>query len=163
MKILFTAVVGFMLTASSTSFADAAPEYHVTRTVALGAPDRWDYVIFDSASGRVYVAHGSEVTVVDGGNGAVVGHVKGLPGGTHGVAIVTSLGIGFTDDGEAGQAASFDLGSCAVKSRIKAADDADAISFDPHSGHVFVINGDTGTYPPALRELPQQRPDGSGC
>ncbi len=29
--------------------------------------------------------------------------------------------------------------------RIKTGDDADAIAFDPTSGHVFVINGDSGT------------------
>ncbi|HWW79750.1 MAG TPA: YncE family protein [Steroidobacteraceae bacterium] len=146
MKSLVPAVVaGLMLAAPAASFAESTPEYHVTRTVALGAPDRWDYVVFDPASGRVYVAHGDEVTVVDGKSGDIAGHVKGLPGGTHGVALVTSLGIGFTDDGEAGQAASFDLKSLSVKTRIKAAEDADAIAFDPTSGHVFVINGDTGT------------------
>lgn len=44
----------------------AAMEYSVTRTVALGAPDRWDYLTVDPASQRVYVSHGDRVTVVDG-------------------------------------------------------------------------------------------------
>lgn len=146
MKALISAVaLGIMLAMSSASFSEEAVDYHVTRSVVLGSPDRWDYVIFDPASGRVYVAHGDEITVVDGKGGAIVGHVKGLPGGTHGVAIVTSLGIGFTDDGEAGQAAAFDLASLSIKTRVKAAEDADAIALDPQSGHVFVINGDTGT------------------
>lgn len=130
---------------SSAASAQTPPEYRVVRTVALGAPDRWDYVIFDPSSKRVYVAHGDEVTVVDGQKGDIVGHVKGFPGGTHGIAIVTAAGRGYTDDGEAGEAASFDLSTLAVGSRIKAADDADAITFDPVSGHVFVVNGDPGT------------------
>ena len=51
MKSLVPAVVvGLMLAASSASFAESTPEYHVTRTIALGTPDRWDYVIFDPAS-----------------------------------------------------------------------------------------------------------------
>jgi hypothetical protein len=129
----------------SSALAQSPPEYRVTRTVPLGAPDRWDYVVFDPSSKRVYVAHGDEVTVVDGQKGDVVGHVKGFPGGTHGIAIVSSLGHGYTDDGEAGEAASFDLATFAVGGRVKAASDADAVAFDPVSGHVFVINGDTGT------------------
>jgi YVTN family beta-propeller protein len=68
-----------------------------------------------------------------------------MPGGTHGIAIVTAAGRGYTDDGEAGEAVAFDLTSFAAQGRVKAADDADAIAFDPHSGHVFVINGDQGT------------------
>ncbi len=29
----------------------AAPSYKLTKSVALGAPDAWDYVVFDAASG----------------------------------------------------------------------------------------------------------------
>jgi DNA-binding beta-propeller fold protein YncE len=111
----------------------------------LGAPDRWDYVVFDGPSKRVYVAHGDEVTVVDSEKAAIIGHITGLAGGTHGIAIVRSSGRGYTDDGQAGVAASFDLKTFAVQSRIKAAEDADAVTFDPASGHVFVVNGDGGT------------------
>ena len=138
-------VAALALGSLSSAFAQSPPEYRVTRTVALGAPDRWDYVVFDPSSKRVFVAHGDEVTVVDGQKGDILGHVKGLPGGTHGIAIVSALGRGYTDDGEAGEAASFDLASFSVVSRIKAAADADAVAFDPVSGHVFIINGDTGT------------------
>jgi YVTN family beta-propeller protein len=140
-----TAVVGVVANAVSICRAAPSPAYQVTRTVSLGAPDRWDYVVFDPASKRVYVAHGDEVTVVDGRAGEVVGHITGMPGGTHGVAIVTAAGKGYTDDGGAGEAASFDLATLKVGKRIKAADDADAMAFDPASGHVFVINGDAGT------------------
>lgn len=130
---------------ASICIAAPSPTYHVTRSVSLGVPDRWDYVVFDPVSKRVYVAHGDEVTVVDGRKGDIVGHIKGLPGGTHGIAIVTAEGKGYTDDGKAGEAASFDLKTLEVGQRIKAADDADAVAFDPASGHVFVINGHPGT------------------
>lgn len=127
------------------TLAATTPEYRVTQSVSLGVPDRWDYVVFDASTKKVYVAHGNEVTVVDGKTGDVVGHVTGFPGGTHGIAIVTANGRGYTDDGEAGEAASFDLSTLKVNKHIKAAEDADAVVFDPTSRHVFVINGDTGT------------------
>lgn len=144
--LLGAALSGFILGATvPASAAESPPEYRLTHTVALGTPDRWDYVVFDPSSKRVYVAHGDQVTVVDGDKGDIVGHVTGMPGGTHGIAIVTAAGRGYTDDGEAGEAVAFDLTSFATQGRVKAADDADAIAFDAHSGHVFVINGDHGT------------------
>jgi len=125
--------------------AQSEPSYHVTKTVPLGQPDRWDYVVFDPGSHRVYVSHGDQVAVVDGHTGEVLGKVEGAPGGTHGIAIVTASGRGYTDDGRAGEALSFDLKSLKVEQHLKADMDADAVAFDPASGHVFVVNGDPGT------------------
>jgi len=127
------------------SSAQSAPEYKVVKSVALGAPDRWDYVVFDAGSGRVFVAHGDEITVVDGDSGEIAGHVKSFPGITHGIALVKDSNRGYTDEGEAGKAISFNLKTLAVEKHIQAAQDADAITFDPVSNHVFVINGDGGT------------------
>ncbi|MGH8326565.1 MAG: YncE family protein [Steroidobacteraceae bacterium] len=119
-------------------------QYHVTRTVALGAPDHWDYVVADPSTHRVYVAHGERLTVIDGRSGAILGQVGGFAGGTHGIAVIDALGRGYTDDGDAGEAAAFDLRTFKVIRRIKAADDADAATYDPVSGHVFVIDGHPG-------------------
>jgi len=112
--------------------------------VTLGAPDRWDYVVFDPVLGRVYVAHGEKVTVVDGASGAIVGQIEGITGATHGIASVHALGKGYTDDGKAGIAVSFDLKTLKVIKQIKAEPDADGIVYDPPSGHILVIDGDSG-------------------
>jgi DNA-binding beta-propeller fold protein YncE len=84
------------------------------------------------------------VTVVEGRSGMIVGQIAGFPGGTHGIAIATAAGRGYTDDGKAGMAASFDLKTLQVAKQLKANDDADAVAFDPVSGHVFVVDGDPG-------------------
>jgi sugar lactone lactonase YvrE len=126
------------------ALAQLTPFYTVTKTVALGAPDRWDFVVFDPVSHKVFVAHGDRVTVVDGVSGTVIGNLEGLPGGTHGVAIVPGTERGYTDDGRAGTAASFDLDKLNLIKTIKADADADAIVFDSTSGHVFVVDGDPG-------------------
>jgi len=125
--------------------AQAAPQYQVVKKVPLGAPDRWDYVVFDEGSGRVFVAHGDELTVVDGNSGDIVGHVKSFPGTTHGIAVVTASNRGYTDEGEAGKAHSFNLKTLKVEKHLQAQEGADAISFDPVSNHVFIMNGDAGT------------------
>ena len=139
------AAVALTLALTVPSKAQTVPQYRVSRTVPLGAPDRWDYVVFDPASHRVYVAHGDRVTVVDGRDGRILGQVAGFTGGTHGIAIATASGRGYTDDGRAGEAASFDLKTLKPQKRIKAGADADAVAFDRASGHIFVINGDPGT------------------
>jgi YVTN family beta-propeller protein len=125
--------------------AQTSPSYSLTKTVALSAPDRWDYVVADPATARVYVAHGDRVTVLDIKTGAIVGQVEGMPGGTHGIAISVRDGLGFTDDGEKGEAVAFDLKTLKVVGRIPAGDDADGMVRDPATGHVFVIEGDPGT------------------
>jgi YVTN family beta-propeller protein len=121
-----------------------APHYHISKAVPLGPPDPWDYVVFDPDSHRVYVAHGDRVTVVDGESGAVIGTVEGMPGGTHGIAISHATGKGYTDDGKAGVVVEFDLATLKAVKQIKAETDADGIVFDPTSGHIFVIDGDSG-------------------
>ncbi|MFZ2019113.1 MAG: YncE family protein [Methyloceanibacter sp.] len=126
------------------AFAQPIPGYSLTKTVALGAPDHWDFVVFDPASHKVFVAHGDRVTVVDGGTGEIIGNVDGLPGGTHGVAVVSGTDRAYTDDGRAGTAASFDIDKLTLIKSIKADADADAIVFDPVSGQVFVVDGDPG-------------------
>ncbi|MDB5408924.1 MAG: YncE family protein [Rhodospirillales bacterium] len=65
-----------------------------------------------------------------------------MPGGTHGIAISSATGKGYTDDGKAGIAVAFDLKTLKTESRIPADVDADAIAFDGATGHIFVIEGD---------------------
>ena len=124
--------------------APATPSYRISKTVALGAPDDWDYLRYDSVLNRVYVSHGKTVTVVDARSGTLIGRIEGITGSSHGIASVHALGKGYTTDSEAGIAISFDLKTLKIIQRIKAEPDADAIVFDPPSGHVFAIDGDSG-------------------
>jgi YVTN family beta-propeller protein len=119
--------------------------YRLTKTVALGAGDRWDYVVFDPSAKRVYVAHGDHVTVVDEMKGNVIGQIGTFLGGTHGIAVSTETNQGYTDDGKAGTAIAFDLGSLKTLKQISAAPDADGIIYEPITRHIYVINGDSGS------------------
>ena len=119
------------------------PIYTVAKSTVLGSPDRWDLLTFDGTSHRVYVSHGDRLTVVDGRSGEVLGQVTGFPGGTHGIAVSTANGKGYTDDGQAGTVGAFDLKTLKVLRSIPGRPDADAIALDPRSGHVFVSNGES--------------------
>lgn len=126
------------------SAAEVKPLYTLTRAVPIGAPDRWDLLSVDAATHRVYIAHGDRVTIVDGTDGTLIGNVEGYSGGTHGVVVVPGSGHGYTDDGKAGTAGSFDLKTLQPLKTVKADADADALIYDPASGHVFVIDSDPG-------------------
>ena len=141
---VLVAAVFLGLVQSAAAYSDPVVHYHLVRSVPLGAPDRWDYAIYDAPSHRVYVAHGDRLTVVDGRSGRVLGQVTGMPGGTHGIAISHAAGLGYTDDGRAGEAVAFSLKTLRVVKRLQAAPDADAVTIDPNSGHVFVVDGDPG-------------------
>ncbi len=123
----------------------AAPAYTLTKSTPLGLPDRWDYVVFDATTQRVYVAHGDKLAVIDARSGDLVGQVEGVSGGTHGTGISAATGQGFTDDGQNGLAVAFDLKTLKITKRIPADKDADAIAVDGATGHIFVIEGDPGT------------------
>lgn len=128
------------------SAADNPAAYHVTKSVTLGSPEQWDYLVYDSATHDVYVSHGDRVSVVDGSDGHIVGTVDGFtPGGPHGFAIVPAVGKGYTTDRAAKVAVAFDLKTFRIVARIPVDADADAVAYDPVSGHVFVIDGDPGT------------------
>src|SRR5512146_2355967 len=99
----FLSAVPFVLCAAA---AQNAP-YHLVKQVTIGAPDRWDYVSYEPAQDRVFIAHGDRVTVVDNKTAEVIGAVEGMPGGTHGITFAD--GKGYTDDGRAGVAVVFDL------------------------------------------------------
>lgn len=130
----------FLFVLAAPAWAAAKPLYTLVKSVPLGAPDRWDYVVFDD--GRVYVAHGDRVTVVDGTTGAALGNLEGMPGGSHGVAFAE--GKGYTDDGRAGTVTVFDPRTLKPIRTVKAEPDADGIVYDGVSRHVFVIDGDSG-------------------
>lgn len=122
--------------------AEAPPGYHLVRAVPLGVPDHWDYVMFDAASQRVFVAHGSEITVVDAGSGTILGRVLGIDG-AHGIATVPALGRGYASNGRSGRTTVFDLDTLKPIAAITGDLDADPVVFDPTDNRVFVMNGDS--------------------
>ncbi|MBB5577636.1 MULTISPECIES: YncE family protein [Rhizobium] len=124
--------------------AAAWSRYSITKSIPLGAPDSWDYLTFDALSGRVYIAHGDRVSVVDGKTGAILGNISDISGGTHATVVLPDAGKGFTDDGESGEVVEFDLATMKVIKRIQTAVGADGIIFDSMSRHLFVVAGDSG-------------------
>jgi len=118
--------------------------YHLARQIKLGGDGRWDYIVFDTAAHRLFIARQTRVMVVDPESGKLLGEIPGLDG-AHGVALVNETGRGFATSGRDSSVTMFDLKTLRVLGRIKAAEDADAVLYDPASKHVLTFNGDAGS------------------
>jgi DNA-binding beta-propeller fold protein YncE len=82
--------------------------------------------------------------VVDMNDGRLIGHVTGIKG-AHGVALAPGTGRGFATSSDDSSVVMFDLKTFKTLGRIPAADDADAIIYDPFSKRVFSFNGDANS------------------
>lgn len=118
----------------------AASGYHVVNTYKLGGEGGWDYLVADSASGRVYISRGTHVIVMDIHSGKVAGDIPDTPG-VHGIALAPEFGRGFVSSGREGTVSVFDLQTLRPITKIKVGENPDAILYDPASKRVFTFNG----------------------
>jgi len=123
-----------------------ASGYHLISTVPLGAApgeaEYFDYVTVDPVGRRVYIAHGTEVKVLDADKFTVLGSITGLQR-CHGVALVPELNKGFVTDGDAGKVVVFDSKTLKTIGEIKTYPDTDSLTYDPSSKLLFTFNGDS--------------------
>lgn len=115
--------------------------YQITHTFPVGGNGSWDYVVPDPAHHRVFIGRSDRVMVVDETDGKLLGEVTGIHG-AHGTALAEAAGHGFATSGNDSSVVMFDLATFKPLSRIHAAEDADAIIYDPPSNRVFTFNGD---------------------
>jgi DNA-binding beta-propeller fold protein YncE len=121
--------------------AQSPSVYRVTRTYTLGGDGSWDYVIPDPPNHRLFIGRQNRLMVVDENDGKLLGEVTGI-NGAHGVAVAERTGHGFATSGNDASVVMFDLKTFKVLGRIPAAEDADAVIYDPVSNLVFTFNGD---------------------
>jgi DNA-binding beta-propeller fold protein YncE len=129
------------LAAVASLLAQSSSSYHISHTYTLGGDGSWDYVVPDPPHHRVFIARQTRLMVVDETNGKLLGEVTGIKG-AHGTAIAEDTGHGFATSGNDQSVVMFDLKTYKALSRIPAAEDADAIVYDPASKRVFTLNGD---------------------
>jgi len=120
--------------------AFAQSGYHKIRKISIPGDGFWDYLTTDPATGRVFVSHGTEVDVVDGKKGEVVGTITGLKL-VHGIALAPEFNHGFISDGAANQVVVFNMTTLAKVGEVAAGMNPDGIIYDPASKRVFAFNG----------------------
>lgn len=126
---------------ASSLLAQSPAPYRITHTWAVGGDGGWDYVIPDPPNHRVFIGRQDRVMVVDANTGKLLAEVTGIHG-AHGTALAPASGHGFATSGNDSSVVMFDLKTYKALGRIHAAEDADAIVYDPTSNRVFTLNGD---------------------
>src|ERR1700674_1769966 len=136
---LLAAILGLVAIA-----ALAAPQsgYHIIKKVPVPGTGGWDYVTVDGGGRRVYIAHATQVEVLDADTSEFVGTIPNTPG-VHGVAIASEFGRGFISAGKSDSVIIFDLKTLKKLADVKAGKKPDAIIYDPATKHVFAMNGDS--------------------
>jgi YVTN family beta-propeller protein len=139
------AALSFVLSSTAAAqTAKPAGEYHVARQQVIGGEGGWDYLTVDTAGHRLFVTRSNRVTAIDLASGKVLGELPGLNRG-HGVAFDYKNGRGFATSGGDSTVIMFDLKTLKELGRTTAAEDADAVLYDPASNRVFTFNGDAGS------------------
>ena len=146
---------------------------HAVR-VAGKAPD-WDYLALDPARQRLFIARrGAGLWVFDTAHQRMLRRIARSEG-AGAALLLPGLGRGFSTN-EDGTTTVFDLASLAVIARVKFADDADAASYEPMSGRIAFVSGDsrvvtfmdprsmkvTGRVSLAAEKADASAPDGAG-
>jgi len=124
------------------SLACAATNYQIAKKVTVPGAGGWDYVIVDDVGRRVYIAHSTQVDVLDADSLALVGTIPNTPG-AHGVAIASEFGRGYITAGKSDAVIPFDLKTLKASPEIKVGKKPDAIVYEPLTKRVYVMNGDS--------------------
>jgi DNA-binding beta-propeller fold protein YncE len=132
---------------SSTLTGSGTGPYHVSQTFHIGGEGGWDYLTVDPGHKLLYVPRSTHTMAIDARTGKVVADIPGQKR-NHGVALVARAGRGFISDGADASVTVFDLKNYAVLGKVKAAEDADGVIYDPASGKVLVVCGDAGVLIP---------------
>lgn len=123
---------------------NAIPAYQLVNDVDLGAPNLWDYLAVNAGDGRVFVTHESRVEVLDGTTGKPLAQVAPLLN-AHGVASVPEQGKGYASSARDGLITVFSLKDYRTLGTIQVPKGADGVEYDPASGMVLNVAGDSGT------------------
>lgn len=118
---------------------EAQPLYRQTAKWTIGGNGGWDYLTLSPNGDRLYVAHTTEIQVVDTSNGKVLGSIP--VEGAHGTAIVADKSLAFSTNGRSGEVTVFDTNTLQTKTKIKVGEGPDAIIYDPYAKKVIVMHG----------------------
>jgi hypothetical protein len=128
------------LTAFATQ-VQAAPQYRIAQQISLPGDGGWDDLTFDDGGHRLFIAHGTQVQVVDTDKLTLAGSIADTPG-VHATALATDVGHGYISAGRSGTIVVFDLKTLARLKEIKATgENPDAIIYDSATHRVFSFNG----------------------
>ena len=118
-------------------------DYSIVNRIHLEGDGGWDCARFDDVNGHLFVSHENQVHVLDASTGKQIGLIKDTKG-VHDIAAVQDLNKAYISNGKDASVSVVDLKTFAMIKKIKATGEgADAVTYDPFSGAVYVFNGNS--------------------
>jgi len=129
----------FITAATALLFMQMGTGYKVETRYPVPGNGGFDYVTIDSTARRLYLAHGTQVDVIDPDNGKLIGTIADTPG-VHGVALAPEFKHGFTSNGRENKVSMFDPATLQLINKIEVGKGPDGIYYDPGTKRVFTNN-----------------------
>lgn len=126
-----------------------AHPFFITKTWFIGGVGDWDYLTIDPTANQLFIAHGSEVQVVDVESGTLVGVVSHMRE-AHAIVLDSEGTYGYVTDGPADMVRVFDRRTFHVVANIPTGPSPRSMALDPASGLLFVVGALQATGPQAV-------------
>lgn len=118
----------------------------------IGGTGNWDYLTMDAQAGRLYIAHGTAMQVVDVDSGALVGALDGFYE-VREIALDDTGQLGFISDGGQGKVTIFDRQTLKKVAEIEVGANPRSLVYDSLTRLLFVVRTnpppETGNTPAA--------------
>jgi DNA-binding beta-propeller fold protein YncE len=145
--------------------------FFIKNTWYIGGSGNWDYLTMDPQAGRLYIAHGTTVQIVDVDSGTQVGEITGFYEARQ-VALDDTGQYGFISDGGQGKVVVFDRQTFKKIAEIDTGPNPRSLVYDSETKLLFAVRANPPVETPrtqpggrrtAPREEPQSasRPDSS--
>lgn len=112
--------------------------FFIKQTWYIGGSGSWDSVTMDPSAGLLYIAHGSQVQVVDVHSGSLAGSITGFQE-ARSIALDDTGQVGYVSDGEAGEVKAFNRRTFDVTGTVHTGAQPSALVYEPQSGLLFAI------------------------
>ncbi len=137
-RLLFL-IPAFMALLSLSAFTETSG-YHLLKKIPAGKSEgSWDFATVDGAARRLYVAHETQVDVLNIDDDTVVGKIPDTEG-AHGIAIAPESGRGFVTNGDGGFVTVFELKTLKTVGKVPAGKLPDSIVYDQATRRIFAFN-----------------------
>jgi DNA-binding beta-propeller fold protein YncE len=118
--------------------------FFINATWYIGGAGNWDYLTMDPSAGRLYIAHGTAMQVVDVESGTLAGEIGGFYEARQ-VALDNTGELGYVSDGGLGKVIVFDRQTLKKISEIDTGANPRSLVFDSLTSLLFVVRAN----PPA--------------
>ncbi len=135
--------------------------FFIKSTWYVGGTGNWDYLTMDPQAGRLYIAHGVTMQVVDIDSGALVGEITGFYEARQ-VALDDTGQFGFVSDGGQGKVVVFDRQTLKKVAEIDTGANPRSLVFDTLTKLLFVVRANPPENAPSAAASHPRAPSREG-